>query len=240
MSKQPLVRMTGKLSERSRYSSEFALGSLTTVTICADYTCPWCYVAIFQAKKLTEEFGIRFDWRGFELYPPGMTVPAKPAAPLVPENAPPPPPPAPSRFDLFQQEEGIIVPSPRSSFKRSHSALLGGEWALLEVGPQAFDAYNEAVYRAYWEQQKDISKLPVLEEIANGAGLDGAALVGSVAANRYSDHLVPFDNEAYAMGIRNVPTFIFGGNERLAEANYTDLARATQRFLLRSERFREK
>jgi predicted DsbA family dithiol-disulfide isomerase len=220
--------MKGTSVERSRYSSEFTLGSLTTITICADYVCPWCYPAVFQAKKLTEQFGVSFDWRGFELYPPGMVVAPRAA---VDPNAPP------SRFDRFMEVEGISNPTPRPPFKRSHLALLGAEWALMDVGPEAFTAYNEAVYRAYWDEHRDISKLNILAGIAESVGLDGAALWASVIAKRYESHIVPYDEESYSLEIRNVPTFIFGTTERLSEANYTDLARATERFLLRSAKY---
>ncbi|GAB4463430.1 MAG: DsbA family protein [Armatimonadaceae bacterium] len=227
----PRVSLSGKHTERNRYHSEFVLGALTTITVFHDYICPWCYVAHRQCLKLTEEFGVSFDWRGAELYPPGMVVPEKP------KPAPDAPPPPPSRFDLFLEEEGITMPS-RPPFRRSHYALMGAEWALLDFGPEAFDAYNAAVYRAYWEEHRDISKLPVLAEIATEAGLDAPSLLASLTAKRYESHIVPFDDEAYALNIRNVPTFIFGTSERLAEANYDDLARATRRFLLRSEKFR--
>lgn len=231
MPKLPLVVPLDTASERSRFSSDFNLGTLTTIVVAHDFICPWCYIALFQTKKLTEQFGVTFDWRGFELYPPGMAVPAKAVAD---PNAPPPPP---SRFDRFMEMEGILVPSPRPAFKRSHNALMGAEWARMDVGPEAAEAYNEAVYRAYWDDCRDISRPAVLSEIAESVGLDGASLRASLAAKRYESHIVPYDDESYSVGIRNVPTFIFGTSERLSEANYTDLARATERFLLRSAKF---
>jgi predicted DsbA family dithiol-disulfide isomerase len=110
----------------------------------------------------------------------------------------------------------------------------------MELGQEAFERYNQEVYTAYWEQQEDISKPEVLRAIAERVGLDGEALTQSVVAKRYEENIIPFDEEAHALGIRNVPTFIFMTSERLAEANYTDLARATERFLIRSERYRGK
>ncbi len=231
MPKLPLVVPLGTASERSRFHSDFNMGTLTTIVVAHDYICPWCYVALFQTKKLTEQFGVSFDWRGFELYPPGMEVPAKA---ILDSNAVPPPP---SRFDRFMETEGVPISSPHPAFKRSHNALMGAEWALLDVGPEAAEAYNEAVYRAYWEQRKDISKLDVLAAIAERAGLDGAALRASIVAKRYEANIVPYDDESYSIGIRNVPTFIFGTSERLVEANFTDLARATERFLLRTAKY---
>jgi predicted DsbA family dithiol-disulfide isomerase len=119
---------------------------------------------------------------------------------------------------------------------RSHRALLGAEFARAEG---KFDAYNEAVYRAYWEEREDISEPAVLERLAANAGLDPAAFLVAVNAERFAENIVPFDDEAYAMGIRHVPTFLFGAEEKLAEANYADLAHAADRFLVRAKKFQE-
>ena len=58
----------------------------------------------------------------------------------------------------------------------------------------------------------------------------------SVDSEAYADQILPFDDGAYGAGVRNVPTFMFGANEVLAEANYDDLARAMERFLGRVRR----
>jgi predicted DsbA family dithiol-disulfide isomerase len=213
---------------------DFALGSLTTILLAHDYICPWCYVGFLQSRRLTAEFAVTFDWRGAELVPPSMEwhpAPPKPADP----NAPPKPP---SRFDLFAESEGIEMPSPRPAFVRSHLALLGAEYALCEA-PESFDAYNEAVYRGYWENRDDISDLAVLTRYAEAAGMNVAAFVESVQSERHAENIIPFDDVAYGVGIRHVPTFLFNAEEKLAEAAYSDLARATERFLIRAAKFKK-
>jgi predicted DsbA family dithiol-disulfide isomerase len=231
----PPVALTGDPDERNYKSPNFIIGSLTTITLAHDYLCPWCWIGFLHAQRLTAEFGVTFDWRGFELVPPSMAhtpAPPKPADP----DAPPKPP---SRFDLFVEAEGYVMPSPRPKFTRTHHALLGAEYAHA-LGSQAFDRYNEAVYRAFWERCEDISDLTVLQRLASDAGLDGSALVAAIEDGRYENQVVPFDDDAYRIGIRHVPTFFFNAEEKLAEAPYADLARATERFLVRSEKFRGK
>lgn len=232
MTMPPPVELSGDPDERNRHSPRFALGSLTTVTLAHDYLCPWCWVGFLHARRLADDFGLAFDWRGFELIPPGMDFSPAPPRPAEP-NAPPR---APGRFDQFLVEEGIEMRSPRPAFARSHRALLGAEFARVEG---RFDAYNEAVYRAYWEERQDISEPAVLERLAAGAGLDPAAFSASVNAERFAENIVPFDDEAYAMGIRHVPTFLFGAEEKMAEANYADLAHAAERFLVRAKKFQK-
>jgi predicted DsbA family dithiol-disulfide isomerase len=230
----PPIALTGDPDERNYKSPKFTLGSLSTITIYSDYICPWCWVGWYHARRLSQEYGVTFDWRGAELVPPFMEYKSAPPKPVDP-SAPSPPP---SRFDQFLQEEGIPLRSPRPAFVRSHAALLGAEFAWNE-GPMAFDAYNEAVFRAFWERHEDISDPDVLATLSEQAGLSGTALVDSVRDERFADNVVPFDEEAYAVGVRHVPMFLFGGEELLSEANYSDLAHATERFLYRLDRLRK-
>ncbi|MES2465584.1 MAG: DsbA family protein [Armatimonadota bacterium] len=238
MRKPPPLELSGHSDERNYKSDHFTLGSLTSITLYHDFLCPWCWVGFLQAKRLAAEYRLAFDWRGAELMPANLPHTPAPPKPVDP-GAPPPPPAAKSRFDLFVESEGFVMPTPRPPFVRTHNALLGAEWARAE-GPEAFDAYNEAVYRAYWEQGLDISDPEVLRSLADSHGLNGAALTESIRAERYAENILPFDDDAYATGIRHVPTFIFGAEEFLAEANYTDLAHAAERFLFRLERHRAK
>lgn len=238
MKMPPPLELTGDPEERNYRSDRFTLGSLTSVTLYHDFLCPWCWVGFLQSRRLLSDYGLTFDWRGAELMP--ASIPHTPAPPKpVDPNAPPPPPAPKNRFDLFVESEGIVMPSPRPSFVRTHNPLLGCEWARVE-GPEAFDIYNEAVYRAFWEQRQDISDLEILESLAKAGGLNGTALVESIRAERYAENIVPFDDDAYVTGIRHVPTFIFGAEEFLAEANYADLSHAAERFQFRLERHRAK
>jgi predicted DsbA family dithiol-disulfide isomerase len=224
---------------RNYKSDKFELGSLTHIVLAHDYLCPWCWIGFLHSRRLTEEYGVTFDWRGFELVPPRMDYTPAPPKPVDP-NEPPAPPKPPTRFDLFVQAEGFVMPSPRPAFTRTHNALLGAEWAFLELGPQGFDLYNEAIYRGFWEKREDIANVDVLARLAGDAGLDSSALVAAVTEQRYENNIVPYDDDAYAVGIRHVPTFLFNGEEKLAEAPYADLARATERFLVRAEKFKGK
>lgn len=231
----PPVAPSGDPEERNYKSDKFQLGTLTTAVLIHDYICPWCYVGWFQAQRLRKEFGIAFDWRGAELIPPSMEYTPRPPQPVDPD-APPKPP---SRFDRFAEAEGLVPPSPRPAFVRSHRALLGQEFAW-RLGPEAVVAYNEAVYLAFWERREDISDLAVLTRLAEGVGLDGAAFAAAVEGEQDVDNIIPFDDDAYANGIRHVPTFVFGAEELLAEAPYHSLAAAAENFIARLERWKPK
>lgn len=198
-----------------------------TVIVAHDYICPWCWVGYFQAERLKNEFPqLRFDWVGYELLPEGRFE-------IAPFKGPKPRDPTRplSRFELHAQSEGV----PYNPFRtigavRSHNALEGAEFAKLS-GPDAFDKYNEGVYRAYWEGMRDISDMAVLSEIAGQAGLDTAAFAEAVSERRFEEKIVPFDDDAYARDITHVPTFAFRG-ERAAEAPYSTIRDLAMRFLI--------
>jgi len=232
----PPLALTGDPDERNYKSPRFQLGSLTTISLVHDYICPWCYAGFLHARRLHEAYGVTFDWRSAELIPAEMNYTPAPPKPPDP-NAPPRPP---GRFDRFLEVEGITMRSPRPAFVPSHKALLGAEYAWIEAGTAAFDTYNEAIYRAFWERHEDISNLDVLVRLAEGAGLDTTAFADAIRSERYADNILPFDDAIYAIGVRHVPTFLFGAEEQLAEANYSDLAHATERFLVWQERLRSR
>ena len=199
------------------------------VTIAHDYLCPWCWVGFFQARKLREDFPqIRQIWQGYELLPEEL-------GPL-PEHTPQPPDPdappkPPSRFELFSQAEGAPVPEGRTvGIVRTHYALEGAAYAQ-DKEPEHFEAYNEAVYRAFWERSEDISDLNVLGRLAEAAGLDEAAFLAAVSGKEYYSEIVRFDDDAYAADITHVPTFLFRG-ERCAEAPYATIKELAERYLI--------
>ena len=200
-------------------------GTKISVTIAHDYLCPWCWVGLFHAKRLREEFPqIEQDWVGYELLPEELGP--------MPTYAPQPKDPnaAPTRFELFAEAEGVTLHPRTIGAVRTHAALEGAEY-VKDKAPEQFDAYNEAVYRAYWERSEDICDHAVLAGIAEKIGLDPADFARAVSAKAYYDRIVRFDDDAYAADITHVPTFQFRG-ERVAEAPYATIRELAQRHLI--------
>lgn len=196
-----------------------------TVTVAHDYLCPWCWVGFFQAQKLRQEFPqIHLDWVGYELLPEEL-------GPL-PEYKPKPRDPSrpPNRFEAFAEAENVPLHERTIGVVRTHYALEGAEYAKAHA-PERFDAYNEAVYRAFWERSEDISDLDVLENLARGAGLNGHDFRTAVSSKAFYDKIVRFDDDAYARDVTHVPTFLFRG-ERCAEAPYAVIRDLAERFLI--------
>ncbi len=203
-----------------------------TVIIAHDYLCPWCWIGFFQAMRLAKEFPqIQQDWRGYELLPESLgPLPERKAPEPVDPDAPPPEPKPPSRLQILLEYEGISIPEGRTiGVIRTHVPLEGAEY-FKDLHPDRFDAYNEAVYRGFWERSEDISDMDVLGRIAEGAGANRSDFVRAVSEKAYAGKIVEFDEGAYSDDITHVPTFMFRG-ERCAEATYETIRDLARRFV---------
>ena len=189
------------------------------IPVAHDFICPWCWVGLLQSKRLKAEFGVEFDWLGYELYPEELEWPLAVPAPPPPANKPP----VPSRFDLILAADGITMPAVvRPRRMRTFFAHQAVEFAKVE-GTQ--DAVVEKLYRALFEEGLEINKPEVLLNLGTGIIQDLAGYEEAILERKFRDMIVKFDDDAHANGIYNVPTF-FIGSARYAEQPYVVLQKA--------------
>jgi 2-hydroxychromene-2-carboxylate isomerase len=79
---------------------------------------------------------------------------------------------------------------------------------------------SQAIMRAYWERDEDISDRDVLASIASSAGFDGVALMKIADATPTREELAAITEKAVARGVFGLPTFFVGdemfwGKDRL-------------------------
>jgi predicted DsbA family dithiol-disulfide isomerase len=188
-----------------------------------DVVCPWCWVAIRQAEWMRADFPtITLRWVGYELLPEGLPYIPKPKDPIDEIK-----PEVPSRFELLLAAERLTLPKRKNRLSNSRLALEGGEFAF-EAGKQ--HEYIVALYHAYWEEDRNISDLAVLKEVAERAGLNSQEFVEALQNRTYRDRIVEFDDPAHAAGIYNVPTWKFT-EKWVAEQPYSVLKEMCKRYL---------
>ena len=193
-----------------------------TIPVAHDFICPWCWVALFQAKKLQEEFGAEIEWKGYELFPDALEWPDPSLQPEPPANKPA----TPSRLDFILVADGLELPTAmRPKKMRTHNAHEALEYAKTE---DKADAFAEILYRAYWENGREINRPEVLRELAAGVLDDVEAMASAVSEKKFAGEIVGFDDDAYAAGVYNVPTYWIGG-ERYAEQPYAVLRKAVEK-----------
>lgn len=191
-----------------------------TIQVAHDITCPWCWIAVSQVRRMEREFGVDVEWIGYEMWPEELGwPPAGSAVAQVATNRPK----TPRRLDLAYAAEGMERPTAeRPKQMRIHNALEAIEYAKTEGVAKPL---IERLYEAYWLEGAAVGELDVIENVAQRIVRDIPEMIRAIEERRFASAIVPFDDEAYARGVYNVPTFFING-ERYAEQPYMVLAKA--------------
>jgi predicted DsbA family dithiol-disulfide isomerase len=87
----------------------------------------------------------------------------------------------------------------------SRPALQAAEFAR-EQG--RFREMHQALFRAYWDEARDISELGVLRDLAQEVGIDPEAIQTAVQSDRYGDYLDARRAEAEELMINGIPAHV--------------------------------
>jgi predicted DsbA family dithiol-disulfide isomerase len=193
----------------------------------SDYVCPWCYIGLHRIERLQREYPVDVEWRPFELHPETPRTGADLRGRLG--NA--------ARVRAYvgnilnlAAESGIDMKMPEV-VSNSHLALEAAEFAREHGG---FDAYHHALFRAYFEDRRDIGDPEVLCDIARACEVDDQQLRTALADETYAATIDRVTQEARADEILSTPTFIYTGGFRLTGAqDYAVFASVTERLLAR-------
>jgi predicted DsbA family dithiol-disulfide isomerase len=109
---------------------------------------------------------------------------------------------------------GIIF-GERTFLSNSRQALEAGEYARDQG---RFHSFHERVFRAYFTELLDIGDRQVLLEIARETGLDQQELNSRLRDAFYSKRLAEAVQDAGAVGVTAVPTFIINGSAKIVGA----------------------
>lgn len=102
------------------------------------------------------------------------------------------------------QEVGITIGSVPRKYN-THLSLLLTEYAKEQ---DKVRDYNEAVFRAFWTDGRDISDPTVLEQIMSVIGLDFSAAVPGLKSGEYERRFEDAKALSRELGITAVPAFI--------------------------------
>lgn len=179
-----------------------------------DFSSPFAYLASTQIEELAARKGASLVYRPFLL---GALFKAI-GTPNVPLFAMPEPKQRLVRADLHRWADHWGVPFrfasrfPMNTVKPLRMVLAAPEDRVA--------ALVNAIYRAYWALDRDISADEVLADLAISVGLDGAALVAATADERMKKRLKDVTEQAERIGICGAPSFLVGdllfwGQDRL-------------------------
>ncbi|MFG3347091.1 DsbA family protein [Streptomyces sp. NPDC048018] len=170
------------------------------IRIWSDYVCPFCMLAEGPLEEAAEGLDVEIEWMPFELRP-------HPHPTLRPEDAYLP--------AIWQR---AVYPMARR---------MGVDITLPTVSPQpytrlAFEGYQYAVaqgrgaeytarmFRAFFQEDRDLGQTDVLVRLAEEIGLDGAAFRTALDDGTYGAAHQDALREAAAHRIQSVPTLLVG------------------------------
>jgi predicted DsbA family dithiol-disulfide isomerase len=125
----------------------------------------------------------------------------------------------------------VGAPYPRSSFP----ALEAAAWVKRQH-PDRFEAYDLAVYEAFFRDTRVISDPDVLADLAAGLDLDPTPLRAALETHQYREALWADYREALGLRINSIPTVLIGSTRISGAVPYEEYLRAARQSLETSER----
>ena len=176
--------------------------SKPTVVIYSDNICPFCTIGAKRLRQVQKELDFDVDWRAFEIHPETPKEGRLTAEYFKGRDM--------NRMKQYIEDFGKDV-----GMKLNGNILANSRLSLaannFARGKGHFEAFHEAIFRANFEEGKNIGDLPTLLDIAKEVGLDPQELKQYLEDESNLQKVDRSSKEAQERGITGVPTFIING-----------------------------
>jgi predicted DsbA family dithiol-disulfide isomerase len=187
-----------------------------TVTVFSDYVCPFCYLGRASLEQYRDGTGDppdvewhQFDLRGYKRGPDGEIRDD------VDDG---------KDDDYFEQvRENVARLRERYDVEMLDLADLPDgvdSWDAQAVAlhvqrehdPETFEALNDALFEALWQDGRDIGDVEVLVDVATAVGVPEADVRAALDDENLQADLRERFERAREEGVTGVPTFAYGGH----------------------------
>jgi predicted DsbA family dithiol-disulfide isomerase len=179
------------------------------VDFVADLACPWCYLGLVRldrARAMRPDREVRVRWRPFFLNP-GMPSEGMDRADYLRRKFGGDARHVYRRIEDSGRADGVTFAFER--MPRTPNTLLAHRLILFAEEQGKADAVIRALFRALFQEGRDVGRAEVLVEIAADAGLDPLEVSGFLQSDRLAREVNADHARAERIGIRGVPVFIF-------------------------------
>lgn len=205
-----------------------------TIDIYSDVMCPWCLIGYGQLTKalneLDGEIEAQLRWRPFELNPDMPQQGEEQEAHL-------------QRKYRRSAEEGAAIRGQMKSIADSAGVSLGYEgegeappammwntraahklltWALEEAGPKVQTDLELALFKAHFNERRNVSDENILLDIAASLGLHREAAKAALADEDLEARVIAEERQAWDLNISGVPAMIVNGKFLIPGAQSPD------------------
>ena len=182
-----------------------------------DFSSPYSFLASEQIEPLAARHGRAVVYRPILL---GVVFKASGSAPLTEQYGPK------ARYSVHDFERSARYAGVR--YRQPSKFPIGAVGAsravlwLQQHQPDQANAFVRAVFRAFFQDDRDISDAAVVAQIAQALGIDGQKLMEGAQEPAIKDELRRRVEEAVAFGVFGAPTIVvdgevFWGNDRLPQ-----------------------
>lgn len=170
-----------------------------------DFSSPYAYMMSERIDALAAKHGRKVKWRPFLLgavFKHTGSVPM-PSQPLKGEY---------SKNDLLRSARFLGLPCrmPDAFPISTHQACRVFYW-LESRNPQLAHDFAQAVFRAYFTENRDISQVDVLQDIGEKLGIERDAVVAATGDDAVKNHLREVCEAAIAGGVFGAPYVVIDG-----------------------------
>ena len=194
-------------------SHDAATRQSETLTMYADYVCPFCYLgeASLERYRSERDEPLDVEWHPFDLRagkrgPDGeIDTDADDGKDedyyaQARENV--------ERLQAeYDVEMSLTLATDVDSKPAQQAALF-----VREGYPEKFEEFHEAVFDALWQDERDIGDTDVLADLADDMGIPSDELREAVEDPERESALETMFTEAQQVGVTGVPTFAYDGH----------------------------
>jgi predicted DsbA family dithiol-disulfide isomerase len=190
------------------------------VDLIADLACPWCYIGLVRldrARAMRPDWPVRLRWWPFllnpNLPPEGMDRAAYLRAKFGGDAA---------ARQVYQriiesaQGDGIAFAFER--MKRTPNTILAQRLILFAEHQGRGEELVRVLFRALFEEGRDIGHLETLLELAATAGFDRERAEAFLRSEEQAKDIVVAHQRAERLGVRGVPVFVVDREQAIAGA----------------------
>jgi predicted DsbA family dithiol-disulfide isomerase len=183
------------------------------IDIVSDVVCPWCYLGKARLDlaiaEVQDTVGVEVNWRPYQLnpdYPPEGVDQKKALAAKL------------GGADKVEQAHRMLT-------ELGQQVGIHYDFDAIKIGPNSMDAHRlllwahtegrdvqnrvvEAIFKAFFEEGRNIGDHAVLLDIAERAGLDRAVIAQLLASDADKDTIRSEIDAVTRMGVSGVPFFI--------------------------------
>lgn len=180
------------------------MGQKVLITVWSDYVCPFCYLEEPVLERIQKAFDgtVNLQWRAFELRP-------NPVPTLDPDG----------EYLHSTWERSVYPMAERRKMTlrlppvqpRSRRAL---EMAAFAREEGLFEKTHHALFKAFFEDGRNLNDVGVLLEVGATVGLDVERLKEALEERTYRDQVLTDEKLAREIGVNSVPTLLVGQTDK--------------------------